>query len=183
MIGTATSVIEPAVRSGATGAPIAAAAGTGVFSRHRLFELPRQAGCLALVSASAGSAKTAPPQSWVCAAPLAECAAWVPAQGERHDPQQFWVSVADALRGTTVDAELVRPLTAAPDLDGWAVVERLLDDLAPLREHPAQSSAACPPPGGRSPPRWTGPLERAEQAGAKARSNQRTGSIARATAG
>jgi len=27
---------------------------------------------------------------------------------------------------------LVRPLTAAPDLDGWAVVERLLTDLAPL---------------------------------------------------
>ena len=27
---------------------------------------------------------------------------------------------------------LVRPLTAAPDLDGWAIVERLLKDLAPL---------------------------------------------------
>src|SRR5246500_3911455 len=27
---------------------------------------------------------------------------------------------------------MVRELTAAPDLDGWAVVERLLKDLAPL---------------------------------------------------
>ena len=28
----------------------------------------------------------------------------------------------------------MRPLTAAPGLDGWAVVERLLKDLAPLEE-------------------------------------------------
>ena len=28
----------------------------------------------------------------------------------------------------------MRPLTAAPDLDGWAIVERLLTDLAPLRD-------------------------------------------------
>ena len=37
-----------------------------------------------------------------------------------------------ALRGTAVGSALVRPLTATPDLDGWAVVERLLKDLAPL---------------------------------------------------
>jgi LuxR family maltose regulon positive regulatory protein len=29
---------------------------------------------------------------------------------------------------------LVRELTAAPDLDGWALVERLLTDLASLEE-------------------------------------------------
>jgi LuxR family transcriptional regulator, maltose regulon positive regulatory protein len=29
---------------------------------------------------------------------------------------------------------LVRAVTAAPDLDGWAIVERLLKDLAPLAE-------------------------------------------------
>jgi LuxR family maltose regulon positive regulatory protein len=29
---------------------------------------------------------------------------------------------------------MVRPLTAAPDLDGWAIVERLLADLAPLAD-------------------------------------------------
>ena len=28
----------------------------------------------------------------------------------------------------------MRPLTAAPDLDGWAIVERLLMDLAPLQD-------------------------------------------------
>ena len=46
----------------------------------------------------------------------------------------FWISVADALRGTAAGSALVRPLTAAPDLDGWAVVERLLKDLAPLED-------------------------------------------------
>ena len=29
---------------------------------------------------------------------------------------------------------LVRELTAAPDLDGWTIVERLIEDLAPLQE-------------------------------------------------
>jgi len=42
--------------------------------------------------------------------------------------------VADALRGTIAGSKLVQPLTAAPDLDGWAITERLLKDLAPLEE-------------------------------------------------
>ena len=53
---------------------------------------------------------------------------------EERDPQGFWISVADALRGTAAGSALVRPLTAAPGLDGWAVVERLLTDLAPLED-------------------------------------------------
>jgi hypothetical protein len=36
------------------------------------------------------------------------------------------------LRQTAAGSMLVQPLTAAPDLDGWAIVERLLKDLAPL---------------------------------------------------
>jgi LuxR family transcriptional regulator, maltose regulon positive regulatory protein len=42
--------------------------------------------------------------------------------------------VLDALRQTSAGSALVRELTAAPDLDGWAIVERLLSNLAPLRE-------------------------------------------------
>ena len=53
---------------------------------------------------------------------------------EQRDPQGFWISVADALRGTAAGSSLVRPLTAAPGVDGWAVVERLLTDLAPLED-------------------------------------------------
>jgi LuxR family maltose regulon positive regulatory protein len=40
--------------------------------------------------------------------------------------------VAGALRGT--GSVLVQPVSAAPDLDGWALVERLLTDLAALKD-------------------------------------------------
>ena len=55
-------------------------------------------------------------------------------QGEERDPQRFWLSVLGALRETAAGSKLVRPLTAAPDLDGWEVVERLLADLAALED-------------------------------------------------
>jgi LuxR family maltose regulon positive regulatory protein len=42
--------------------------------------------------------------------------------------------VLGALRQTVPGSGLVRELTAAPDLDGWAMVERLLTDLAPLAD-------------------------------------------------
>ena len=40
----------------------------------------------------------------------------------------------DALRRTAAGSRLVRELTPAPDLDGWAITELLLKDLAPLRD-------------------------------------------------
>ncbi|TFV31531.1 hypothetical protein E4K10_04635 [Streptomyces sp. T1317-0309] len=40
----------------------------------------------------------------------------------------------DALRRTRAGSALVGTLTAAPDLDGWTVVERLIADLAPLQD-------------------------------------------------
>ncbi|HEY6310376.1 MAG TPA: hypothetical protein VIY52_06155 [Streptosporangiaceae bacterium] len=73
-------------------------------------------------------------RSWIAEAGPARHAAWVPVDGEERDPQGFWISVADAPRGTAAGSALVRPLTAAPGLDGWAVVERLLTDLARLEE-------------------------------------------------
>ena len=39
-----------------------------------------------------------------------------------------------ALRETAPGTALVLALTAAPDLDGWAIVKRLLTDLAPLED-------------------------------------------------
>ena len=73
-------------------------------------------------------------RSWIAEAGLATRTAWVPVDSEERDPRRFWISVAGALRGTAAGSALVRPLTAAPDLDGWAVVERLLTDLAPLQD-------------------------------------------------
>jgi LuxR family maltose regulon positive regulatory protein len=87
-----------------------------------------------VLSAPAGSGKTVLLRSWIAGSGLAERAAWVPVHGEEHDPQRFWISVADALRDTVTGAKLVRPLTVTPDLDGWAIVEWLLQDLHGLRD-------------------------------------------------
>jgi LuxR family transcriptional regulator, maltose regulon positive regulatory protein len=87
-----------------------------------------------VVSAPAGSGKTFLLRSWLSEAGLADRAAWVSVPREERDPQRFWVSVVDAVRDTAAASSLVRSLTAAPGLDGWAIVERLLADLGPLRE-------------------------------------------------
>jgi LuxR family transcriptional regulator, maltose regulon positive regulatory protein len=87
-----------------------------------------------VVSALPGSGKTVLMRSWIAEAGLAGRAAWVAAGSDDGEPQRFWLAVVGALRQTVPGSALVRELTAAPDLDGWAVVERLLTDLAPLRE-------------------------------------------------
>src|SRR5579863_4965903 len=117
------------VRPDGPGAPVIAA---GVVSRCALFRRLAEAERVVQISAPAGSGKTVLMRSWVAAAGLAEHVAWVPVDRPKRDQRLFWVCVADALRGTAAGSALVRPLTAAPDLDGWAVVERLLTDLAPL---------------------------------------------------
>ena len=49
-------------------------------------------------------------------------------------PLRFWLPVLGALRQTAAGSGLVRELTAAPDLDGWAIAERLLKDLVALQD-------------------------------------------------
>jgi LuxR family transcriptional regulator, maltose regulon positive regulatory protein len=127
-------VVGPADRAGSASAPAASAVRAGVVSRPGLFARLDGAGRVTEVSAPAGSGKTLLLASWIAEADLAGLAAWVPVQGEERDPQRFWLSVLGALRETTVGSELVRPLMAAPDLDGWAVVEWLLADLASLQD-------------------------------------------------
>jgi LuxR family transcriptional regulator, maltose regulon positive regulatory protein len=106
----------------------------GVVVRRELFERLNRAGRVTEVSGPAGSGKSVLLRSWIDEAGLAEHAAHVSVREEDRDPQRFWLSVADALRGTAAGSALVRPLTAAPDLDGWSLVERLLADLGPLRD-------------------------------------------------
>jgi LuxR family transcriptional regulator, maltose regulon positive regulatory protein len=103
-------------------------------SRCALFGRLANAERVVLITAPAGSGKTVLMRSWIAEAGLARHAAWVPADSEERDPRTFWISVADALRATAAGSALVRPLTAAPGLDGWAVVERLLTDLARLED-------------------------------------------------
>src|SRR3984885_9298683 len=98
--------------------------------RPSLFELVNTAGRVVNVSAPAGSGKTFLLRSWIAAEGLGDRAAWVSVGREEHDPQAFWLSVLDSLRGTRMGAERVRELTAAPDLDSATVVRRLLEDLS-----------------------------------------------------
>jgi LuxR family transcriptional regulator, maltose regulon positive regulatory protein len=130
MIGTMGLVAgADAVASGA------ARPGAGrVVSRPRLLGRLATQARVNVVSAPAGSGKTVLLRSWISWAGVAGTAAWVPAERGERDPQRFWLSVLGALRQTAAGSALVRELTAAPDLDGWVIVERLLADLAPLED-------------------------------------------------
>src|SRR6266566_4299076 len=128
--GATASVGEP----GTSDVPAAPPVRAGVVSRCALFWRLAEAERVVQMSAPAGSGKTVLMRSWIAEAGLARHAAWVPVDSEERDPQRFWLSVLGALRETAPGAALVRALTATPDLDGWAVVERLLTDLAPLAD-------------------------------------------------
>src|SRR6516164_8046355 len=128
MIGTMGSVAgADAVAGGAAGR----GAG-GVVSRPRLFGRLGAQARVGVVSAPPGSGKTVLLRSWISRAGVAGRVAWVSVGRGERDPQQFWLSVLAALRQTAAGSVLVRAVTAAPDLDGWALAERLLADLAPL---------------------------------------------------
>jgi len=126
--------MEPAVRIGEADAP--AVVSRGVVRRAGLLARLDRAARVIEVSAPAGSGKTVLLRSWIGESRLAGRAGWVQVQREEHDPQRFWISVADALRATAPGSPLVRPLAqpGTADLDGWAVVEWLLKDLAGLTE-------------------------------------------------
>jgi LuxR family maltose regulon positive regulatory protein len=101
-------------------------------SRPRLFGRLAAQARVSVVSAPPGSGKTVLLRSWISWAGVARSAAWVPAGRGERGPQRFWLSVLAALRQTAAGSVLVGELTAAPELDGWLIVERLLKDLAPL---------------------------------------------------
>ncbi len=108
--------------------------GGEVVARPALWERLGARAQVTVVSAPAGSGKTLLLRSWISQAALADRAAWVPVERGEQDPQRFWLLVLDQLRRTVPGSALVRALTAAPDLDGWAIVERLLTDLADLQQ-------------------------------------------------
>src|SRR6478609_7204023 len=122
----------PAEGPGAVAGRVARPGMGGVVSRPGLFERLGASARVTVVSAPPGSGKTVLLRSWIGEAGLGENAAWVPVGPGERDPQQFWLSVLGALRRTSAGSGLVQAVTAAPDLDGWAIVERLLKDLAPL---------------------------------------------------
>jgi LuxR family maltose regulon positive regulatory protein len=106
----------------------------GVVPRIGLFERLGASARVTVISAPPGSGKSVLLRSWIGEAGLMDSTARVSVGRDDHDPQRFWLSVLGALRQTSAGSRLVRELTAAPDLDGWALVERLLKDLAPLQD-------------------------------------------------
>jgi LuxR family transcriptional regulator, maltose regulon positive regulatory protein len=129
MIGDMGSVAGADAVAGGAAGPGA----SGVVSRPRLFGR-LAAARVSVVSAPAGGGKTVLLRSWIGQAGLADRAAWVPTGRGERDPQRFWRSALAALRQTGPGSVLVQPVTAAPDLDGWAITERLLTNLAPLQD-------------------------------------------------
>src|SRR5262249_7103131 len=113
---------------------VAGPGAAGVVSRPGLWERLGTSARVTMVAAPAGSGKTVLLRSWIGQAGPGRRAARVPVGRDERDPQRFWLSVVGALRQTMPGSGLVRELTAAPDLDGWAMVERLLMDLAPLAD-------------------------------------------------
>jgi LuxR family transcriptional regulator, maltose regulon positive regulatory protein len=126
--------VGPAEGSGVPDSRDTRPGAVGIVSRPRLSARLGAAQRVTVVSAPPGSGKTILLRSWITEAGLAKSVAWVSAGGEERDPQRFWLSVLGALRQTTAGSALVRELTAAPDLDGWAIAERLLKDLVPLED-------------------------------------------------
>jgi len=125
--------VGPVAGSDAAASDVAHLGAGGIVSRPRLFE-QLGAARVSLVSAPPGSGKTVLLRSWIGQTGMAVHAAWVPVGRGEGDAQAFWLSVVAALRHTAAGSALVQPLTGAPDLDGWAIVERLLADLAPLAD-------------------------------------------------
>src|SRR6516162_3363535 len=123
-----------AVGAGAVAGGAAGAGAGGVVARPRLVGRLGARARVSVVSAPPGSGKTVLLRSWISQSGVAGRVAWVGAGRGERDPQRFWLSVLAALRQTGPGAVLVRELTAAPDLDGWVITERLLADLAPLDE-------------------------------------------------
>jgi ATP/maltotriose-dependent transcriptional regulator MalT len=121
-------------RFGIAASPAVSAGTAGLVPRRSLFEQLGRGARVAEVTAPAGSGKTSLLRTWIRGLGSTSSAAWVSVQPEERDSRRFWISVLDALRTTAAGANLVRPSTLAPDLDGWAIVERLLEDIAPLED-------------------------------------------------
>jgi LuxR family maltose regulon positive regulatory protein len=109
-------------------------AGGGLIPRRDLFELLGAAGRVTMVSAPAGSGKTSLLRSWIADGDLEANTAWVCVGGEERDPQAFWLAVLESLRSTGAGSRVVREMTPAPDLDGWMILQQLLEDLGSLQD-------------------------------------------------
>jgi LuxR family transcriptional regulator, maltose regulon positive regulatory protein len=87
-----------------------------------------------VVSASPGSGKTQLLRSWSNSLGSTSRVAWVSVERGEQDPQRFWISMVNQLRGAVVDEPGIGNLSPAPDFDGDALVGRLLEQLQALEQ-------------------------------------------------
>jgi LuxR family maltose regulon positive regulatory protein len=106
----------------------------GIVERRALIGRLAVAARVTQLSAPAGSGKTVLLRSWIRTSGMAEKAAWVTLPREARDAKLLWPLVIEALRGTAAGKSLVRPVPGAAELDGRAILERLLEDLRGLQE-------------------------------------------------
>ena len=102
-------------------------------SRPGLFKRLEASARVTVASAPPGSGKTVLLRSWAGEADLAERAAWVPVGRQERDRSssgcRCWARCARRPRGRDWCG-----VTAAPDLNGWAIIKRLLTDLVRLED-------------------------------------------------
>jgi LuxR family maltose regulon positive regulatory protein len=106
-----------------------------VVARPALFGLLSEAGPagVTLIAAPAGSGKSVLLRSWIEHAGLSERTAWMSVDRGERDPRRFWTSVVEKLRAVPIGRDLIEPLRASPEFDGFALVERLIGQLSPLQ--------------------------------------------------
>ena len=113
--------VGSAYGSDAVAGRLARPGAAGFVSRPGLLGQLGRSARVTVVSAPPGSGKTVLLRSWIGEAGLTDRVAWVAVRRDEPDSQRFWLSVLDALRRTAPGSALVGELTAAPDLDGWAI--------------------------------------------------------------
>lgn len=111
------------------------AGAAGVVERPALYErLSRGSDGVTLVSARAGSGKSALLRGWVAHAGLARRTGWVSVERDERDAQHFWLAVVEELRNAIGDLGFVERLAPTPEFDGEQFVRRLLAELGSLED-------------------------------------------------
>jgi LuxR family maltose regulon positive regulatory protein len=86
-----------------------------------------------IISAPAGSGKTSLLRAWVDRPGPPHRFAVMQVQRDQHDAQQFWLALLNAVAGSGT-ADRAEPPAATPDFNGPAMVDRVLSELADVRD-------------------------------------------------
>ncbi len=109
-----------------------------------------------IISAPAGSGKTSLLRAWVDGPGHTRRVAFVSVRPGRHDAQEFWLELLGAIRSAAGAASAIEIPSATPEFDEYAMVDRLLIELAST-DRAADSAARDHPPARNEPTVRGGP--------------------------